>query len=293
MIDPYESAQPFDADRVTVVIVTYNSAHCLPALVKGLRDVKHIVVADNGSEDNTVAMLRAGLPQVRCIELGWNTGFGFANNRAVEQVTTPFLLLLNPDCLITRTQVESLGNWMQSVANVGVVGPQLIRSDGRPEINYRMALTDWPARTGPATGPLSVAFLCGAALLIRKVAFEQVGGFDERFFLYYEDDDLCLRVRRAGFDLILDPKVAVTHLSRGSVRTRKPWRAEWVRGFHHAQSKLLFSHLHMPSEHAQMLRRNLIWKTALALPLRALIFSPSLLARMWGRWQGLLRWKCP
>jgi GT2 family glycosyltransferase len=127
-------------------------------------------------------------------------------------------------------------------------------------------------------------------MLLRMDQMALTGFFDERFFLYYEDDDLCLRVFQAKLPIVLCPQVRVLHRSRGSVRGRSPWRSEYLRGYHHAQSKLIFLSKHESLQAAKHLHRRLIWMTALALPLRVVLFSPKLVARMWGRWRGLLEW---
>ena len=114
--------------------------------------------------------------------------------------------------------------------------------------------------------------------------------FDESFFLYYEDDDLCLRLFQARLSMVIVPQVLAVHRSRGSVRGNSPWRSEYWRGFHHAQSKLVFAAKHTSMQAARRLRAQLLWQTVLMLPLRTVLFSPKHLARMWGRLQGALRW---
>jgi N-acetylglucosaminyl-diphospho-decaprenol L-rhamnosyltransferase len=90
-----------ELQNVTVIVVTYNSAHCLPSLGKCLDLCPNIVVVDNGSDDGTAAEVAHHLPQARFMALGRNFGFGAANNKALHEVRTPFALLLNPDCEIT------------------------------------------------------------------------------------------------------------------------------------------------------------------------------------------------
>jgi GT2 family glycosyltransferase len=128
-------------------------------------------------------------------------------------------------------------------------------------------------------------------MLFRMTHFRSIGFFDERFFLYYEDDDLCLRLFQAGKPMLLVPQVRATHRSRGSSRGNKPWRNEYGRGFHHAQSKLTFVAKHRSRSEALQLRRRLLLTTSLALPLRTLVFAPRLIARMAGRWMGLKDWR--
>ena len=104
------------------------------------------------------------------------------------------------------------------------------------------------------------------------------------------DDDLCLRLFQAQLPMVIVPQVQALHRSRGSVKGNATYRAEYLRGYHHAQSKLLFSAKHISPRVAQKLRGQLVWQTLLALPFRVLVFSPKLIARMWGRLRGAMRW---
>jgi GT2 family glycosyltransferase len=128
-------------------------------------------------------------------------------------------------------------------------------------------------------------------MLLRMGHFEKVGFFDETFFLYYEDDDLCLRLFKAHLPIVVVPAVEALHRSRGSVKGKSPWRSEYIRGYHHAQSKLIFAQKHQSLESAKLKRRVLLIQTTLALPLRLIFISPKLLMRMTGRWMGTFNWR--
>jgi hypothetical protein len=123
---------------------------------------------------------------------------------------------------------------------------------GQAEVNYRWPHTLWASRGPAAEGPACVGFVCGAAMLFRMDRFAAVGFFDEHFFLYYEDDDLCLRLFEARLPMVVVPSIQALHRSRGSVKGRAPWKSEYVRGFHHAQSKLIFEHKHGTLAQARM-----------------------------------------
>lgn len=276
---------------VTVVIVTYNSAHCLGALGAALAGFENVIVVDNGSDDGCAQHTPKHLPQARVLALPHNLGFGAANNRALAQVRTPFALLLNPDCEITPQAVQQLLHTAAQWPQAAMVAPQLLQPNGEPEVNYRWPHLLWNSR-GPAVtdGPACVGFVCGAAMLLRMSAF---GGqfFDEQFFLYYEDDDLCTRLFNQRQAMVIDPAATATHRSRGSVRGRSPLRSEYIRGYHHAQSKLIYARKYQSTAAAKQQQRKLLWQTALALPLRLLAYNPRLLARMWGRFKGVMAWR--
>jgi N-acetylglucosaminyl-diphospho-decaprenol L-rhamnosyltransferase len=275
---------------VTIIVVTYNSAHCLAALHPLLQQAPHVVVSDNASGDGTAAQAQALWPHASVLGHDRTLGFGAANNRALARVSTPFALLLNPDCEFSPEQLAQLLAAADQFPEAAMLAPQLVDAKGHPEVNYRWPNTLWASKGPGASGPVSVGFMCGAAMLLRMSVCQPTGFFDETFFLYYEDDDLCLRFFKAGLPMVVVPSVHAMHQSRGSVKGKTPWRSEYWRGFHHAQSKLIFSTKHDSPAAAELLRRQLIWQTALALPLRLVLFSPKLIARMWGRLMGVLIW---
>jgi GT2 family glycosyltransferase len=278
-------------NQVTVVTVTYNSAHCLAALGAALIDFPKVIIVDNGSDDGCAALTPCHLPQAQVLALSKNLGFGAANNRALAQVQTPFALLLNPDCEITPQAVQQMLLTAKQWPDIAMVAPQLLQPNGQAEVNYRWPHLLWRSR-GPAIteGPACVGFVCGAAMLLRMSAFEGQF-FDEQFFLYYEDDDLCTRLFNRHQAMVIDPSATATHRSRGSVRGKSPLRSEYLRGYHHAQSKLIYARKYQSAAQANTQRHKLLWQTALVLPLRLLAYNPRLLARMWGRFKGVLNWK--
>ncbi|MGH6625858.1 MAG: glycosyltransferase family 2 protein [Burkholderiaceae bacterium] len=276
---------------LTVVVVTFNSAHCLPALGRSLAGFPHVTVVDNASADGTLDAVRAHLPQAQVLANPRNLGFGAANNRALQQASTPYCLLLNPDCEVEAGQVLRLLAQAQAHPDAAMVVPQLMRGSGQPEINYRWPVTAWPSSGPGAIGPCCVGFACGAAWLLNMRVMQEIGFFDEGFFLYYEDDDLCQRIFERRKAIVLIPEVQLVHASRGSVRGASPWRAEYLRGYHHAQSKIRFTAKYQGAAQAQTLRRRVLWLALLSLPLRLLLPTPRHLARLAGRIGGL--WSMP
>ncbi len=275
--------------NVTIVIVTFNSAHCIDALADGLFSCPNLIVVDNASSDDTPNKVRSRLPHAKLIIQDNNQGFGAANNRALRTIDTPFALLLNPDCLATGEAICNLLRISDLFPDAAIIAPHLIRRDGQLEISYRWPRKSWIS-TGPeATGPCCVGFATGATLLLNMEKMRTVEFFDETFFLYYEDEDLCQRVFNHRFPIVIAPEVKLTHLSRGSVRGRNPLRSEFIRGYHHAQSKLLFEHKHVSAESARQLRWKTLGLALLTLIPRLLLPQPKYLARLAGRIAGLCR----
>ena len=275
---------------VTPVVVTYNSAHCILALAECLAPYQSVIVSDNASADDTVVRAQEFIPQATLLPHPRNLGFGTANNRALARVATPFALLLNPDCSIAPADVVRLVETAQLFPDAAIIGPQILDGAGRPEVNYRWAATRWASRGPAATGPACVGFLSGAAMLLRMDVCAPLGFFDERFFLYYEDDDLCLKYFRNGHSLIIEPRAQAIHLARRSVKGKTPVSGEFWRGYHHVQSKMTYMAKHVGLEQARRLRTRLIWQTAAVLPLRVVAFSPRMIARTLGRLAGARDW---
>ncbi len=280
-------------DDLTVVIVTYNSAHCVPALASGLRSVACVLVVDNASDDDTVGCIRSQLPQATVLVNPANLGFGAANNRALRQVRTRYALLLNPDCLPDAAFFEGIVKAARQFPEAAVIAPHLLRRQGEVELSYRWPATHWKS-TGPgAAGPCSVGFVCGAVMLLNMPLMREVGFFDEAFFLYYEDEDLCQRVFLARRDIVLVPDVLIAHLSRASVKGRSPLKSEYLRGYHHAQSKLVFERKYFGERQATRLRWKTLGLALLTLVPRLLLPQPRYLARLVGRIMGLWRASAP
>jgi N-acetylglucosaminyl-diphospho-decaprenol L-rhamnosyltransferase len=274
-------------DQVTVVVVTFNSAHCVAALAQALATIRNVIVVDNGSLDGTTDAVKRSIPQAQLIPNSRNLGFGAANNLALRRVETRFALLLNPDCETNANEIQRLLVAVKEDPGFAIAVPQLVSPSGQLEVNYRWPSTDWRSSGPPADGPCCVGFVCGAAMLFNMEVMSQVGFFDEEFFLYYEDDDLCKRVFDQKRQMLVIPSVRMTHRSRGSVGGKHRWRSEYLRGFHHAQSKIRFAKKYQGTEQAERLRTRTLLLAFLAMPLRVFLPVPRHLARLVGRVAGL------
>jgi hypothetical protein len=126
-------------------------------------------------------------------------------------------------------------------------------------------------------------------MLLNMDVMKRIGFFDETFFLYYEDEDLCQRVFLAGEQIVVVPDVEITHLSRGSVKGPNPLKSEFIRGYHHAQSKLVFERKYFGAALSARLRCKTLLLALLTLVLRLLLPQPRYLARLLGRIVGLCR----
>ena len=271
--------------QVTVIIVTYDSAHCIAALSRVLAYVPNVVVVDNASRDGTPEAVASLMPHARVMVNATNVGFGAANNLGLDTVSTPYALLLNPDCTITPESIDRLVTTASDLPNAVVVAPQLLDGQGQPQLNYGWSRHLWHSRGPAASGPVSVGNACAAAWLLR--CDTQAWRFDTDFFLYYEDEDLCLRILKAGKEVVIEPRSTAVHINRGSVRGASPWRTEWGRGFHHSRSKILFHRKHRGVALARRTRLSALMLGSVEVMLRLLLMRPRLIARSAGRMAGM------
>lgn len=231
----------------SAVIVSYNSAAYLPDCLRSLRSegVDDIVVVDNASKDGSVGAVRGADPGARVVETGANLGFGSAANRGVTVAADDLVLILNPDTVVEPGAVKALAEALERDPGLAVVGPRLENLDGSlyPSVRRFPDLTVafghaflglvWPGN--PATRAYrmldwdhdrpapDVDWVGGAAMMVRRSAFDLVGGFDECYFMYVEDVDLCWRLGRGGWRIGYEPAARVVHALGGSSR-QVPYR---------------------------------------------------------------------
>ena len=217
-----------------VAIISYNTApllrRCLASVVAHGRGP--ILVVDNGSSDGSAELVRHEFPRIP-LRVQENRGYGAAANRALAELQTRYVLLLNADTELTSGASEALLSYLDHHATVGLAGPRLVTAAGifdpsalafpRPlalllqesGVNRLFRLghrNEWRAR--------SADWILGAALVIRREAFLAVGGFDEGYFLYQEEVDLCHRLRGAGWEIHYAPVATVLHVGGASTSQR-------------------------------------------------------------------------
>ncbi len=221
-------------DRITIVLVTRNSAGVLPISLGSLPNAQRIILVDAKSTDSTLEVARRVHPKVETISLTEDRGLGAATNRGLALVETEFVLNINPDTQLVPGCVERLIATADANPNAAGVAPQLTNARGNPEIDVMGPGEIRHAGIAvPPDGPFCTWFITGAVVLWRRDALRAVNGFDENIFLYNEDTDLCLRSTRAGFALILDPDARADHFGGRSEevtlksRMRRDWNMVW------------------------------------------------------------------
>lgn len=205
--------------RVCVVLVTFNSADVIRKSLKSLPQNVEVIVVDNASRDESVALAKE--VGVHCICNQENLGFGKASNIGAALSDREFILFLNPDAILLEGALETMVAAALRYSDAGAIAPRLIDADGLSTWRFSSVLQPMPDGIRPPVEPegaCCMPLLTGAVLLCRRAAFEEVGGFDENIFLYHEDDDLCLRLTTAGWSLVNEPGAAVFHASGQSSR---------------------------------------------------------------------------
>ncbi|MEX0649564.1 MAG: glycosyltransferase family 2 protein [Candidatus Andersenbacteria bacterium] len=206
-------------NAVGAVVVTHNSEDTIADCIRSLlaQKIQSICVVDSASVDSTLDIVREFPVQV--VTLDQNRGFGAAANVGSKCLDKPYIIFLNPDAFLASGSIHQAVQYISSHASVAVLGFRLQDTEGHPEKgSYGDAvslLSLFGRRISKApiddAVPLQVGWVSGGAMLVDTGQFRAVGGFDETFFLYWEDVDLCRRIHAKGKSITLYPLVAVTH----------------------------------------------------------------------------------
>jgi GT2 family glycosyltransferase len=213
---------------VDVVLVDHRTPELTARALQGLSGAplaRRVVVRTEGREE-------PGLPGVDVCSLAGNPGFAAAANLGAARGRAPWILFLNPDCFPSAGDVEELLARARALPGAAAVGPHLIGPDGvaaRAGGVDLAGLARWLERLGPRRGLTEVDWVAGTCLLVRREAWAQVGGFDESYFLYCEDVDLCRRLRRRGWRVAVAGSVGVAHLGGASFPDEATRRAAYRR----------------------------------------------------------------
>jgi hypothetical protein len=270
-------------NEVTAVVVSFNTREdllrCLGSLEANVTVPLETVVVDNASADGSVDAVRARFPRTEVIANPDNVGFARATNQGLRRARTPLVLILNSDAEVQPGAVEAMAAVLSRRPEVAIVGPKTLGTDGGPQVSFgpRLSiLNEWSQRrlvrgvragsalalrraAALASKPHEPAWVSGSCMLARRDVLEKVGDFDESFFLYEEDVDLCLRVRQAGFKVAFVPEaVVVHHLGRSMASDPERARLEYHR------SHLLLYRKHKPSPAVALLRWQLLVRAAAA-----------------------------
>ncbi len=242
----------------SVVILSYNTREltldCLAHFAEPILDRGwQVILVDNGSTDGTAEAVAARFPRVQLIPSPENRGYAAGNNRGLRQARGEVVILLNSDVQTTPEALQALVDYLAAHPDVAAVSAGLRTPDGQPQAfafgdeprpSYllrrglgrllgRAPLHDWAV-----DHPVDVDWVSGACLAVRRAALAQVGLLDEGFFLYFEDVDWCLRMRRAGWRVVYHPGIPVVHLGGAS----EPGRSAANRLYYQSMARFYRKH---------------------------------------------------
>jgi len=252
---------------ISVSIVSYNTKDYLRACLVSLferRDAGEVslevIVADNGSTDGSPEMVRDEFPEVILVDPGGNVGYGRGNNAAVARASGRYFFILNSDTEVQPGALSTLLGYMDANPTVGMVGAQLVWPDGRDQPSCStdppLSVVFWEQtflhklvpgnkttsayqmtdRDGVRTQ--EVDQVCGACFFVRREAWKAIDGFDPAYFMYFEDIDFCIRLRRAGWPIVFLPEARIMHHLGAS--STKDWRVRARMIASHNQSRYYF-----------------------------------------------------
>lgn len=248
---------------VTVIIVTYHSlaniGECLDALRSSI-DVGDTtcVVVDNASADRTADFVADTYPWVKLVRSAENLGYGRGCNLGFEHCTTPYILILNPDAVADRHTIVTLREFMNSHPAAGMAAPALLEGGHyvqaaglmttpgslfRSAIGSRRVFPDQRV-IEPGAPPFETTWICGAAMMIRSDLFKSLGGFDPRFFLYFEETDLCRRANATGASIWAVGRARITHVGGASAQTTGESRVNSCIAEHYYRSRYYYMTKH-------------------------------------------------
>lgn len=215
------------APDVSVVIVSYNTADLIEACLLSVRASGGVsletFVVDNASSDGGAALVREKFPWVRLVENRENRGFGAANNQVLAECAGRYIVLLNPDTEATPEAFRRMTAWMDANPRVGLAGPTVNNPDGSRQDSVSRSYPGQKRTAGELSGlPGEIACVMGACQIVRNRLMRELGGFDEGFFLYGEDQDLCLRIRKKGYGIGHVEDAIILHHGGGSERGIPP-----------------------------------------------------------------------
>lgn len=227
------------APLLSVIIVTYQSRDDIGACLASIPREVHglpveVVVVDNDSRDGTLELVRRDFPHVRAMSSGANLGFSKANNLGYGATIGEYILFLNPDTVVTRVALEHCLDRLRADPGIGIISPKLVLGDGGMDLACRRSVpTVWDGLTRasglarlfpksrlcagynltflPEDGTYSVGAVNGAFMMIPRRVLTRIGLFDEQFFMYGDDLDLCLRCSLEGFKVVYDGRHSITH----------------------------------------------------------------------------------
>ena len=232
------------AAEVSIITVTFNSSQVVAGLLASVPANTPTIVVDNGSKDiDELEKLCEAQSSAHLIKLDKNFGFGTACNAGAELAQTPLLFFVNPDAQLGESAIETLLDAATCYPERSVFNPRILHANGRLNLRAPSRFDGRAPGTRAATpdGDIQLSVLSGAAIFIRRTHFSELGGFDPEIFLFFEDDDLSLRLRQNGFGLYHIHNSTVIHSGRASTAPSPALTRfknyHWMKSYAHVSEK--------------------------------------------------------
>lgn len=267
-------------DLVSIIIVNYNTERVLQDCIQSIKDRTknvdyEIIVVDNNSAKGSLDSLQNTYPDVKVYLMSDNLGFGGANNYAAQMVKGGYLFFLNPDTVLINNAILELYLYLKENSTVGICGGNLYKEDMSPAVSYHtldfykreiMVLLNrkWQIGFNRTGKPQKVNVIMGADLFMKKSLFEEMKGFDTDFFMYFEEVELCDRVRRKGYDIMSVPSAQIIHLEGAAAENKNEELKKWSYN-EQWYSKLVYFSKKKGIFQTKLLYWMNIWKLSLAL----------------------------
>lgn len=263
---------------VSIIVVNYKTLDllrsCLDSIQSQIEKKDEIIVVDNASKDSTVQIVKEKYPWVKCVANHENAGYARANNQALSIAKGDIFWFLNPDTRLYNGALEAALDYMDSNAKVGLAGTALKNTDGSPQHSMEKKYPSQRYVNNLLDKlPGDIAWVMGSSMVARRTAVEQAGRFDERHFLYGEDLDICLSIRKVGWEIGFIEDCQVLHIGGQSERDTPP--ASLIRK--KMMAELRFFEKHYPPQAIRQIKRNnriqALWRLATLSPY--LLFRPN------------------
>ncbi len=231
---------------VSIVILNWNGEkflkQFLPVLIENTKEENiEIVVADNGSTDNSIQYIKTSLPEVRTILLDKNYGFAGGYNKALSEIKAEYFILLNSDVEVTKFWLQPMLSYMNQHKEIAACQPKILSYSNRNNFEHAGAsggfidkygfpfcrgriFSEVEADNGQYDSIIDIFWASGACLMIRSDIFKKVGGFDDEFFAHMEEIDLCWRLKNRGYRVVCIPESTVYHVGGGTLNAEHPYK---------------------------------------------------------------------
>ncbi len=236
--------------KVSIIFPTHNgwedTKACLESIAKldYSQEKIEVIVIDNASTDKTVSLIRKHFPQVKLLPQKKNLGFAKAVNLGIKKAKSRYLFITNNDVVFDKGYLRILVNFLQNNPEVGIVGGKVYYQKPKNKIVFAGAKFNFYTgllKLGPTPNKISKTdWVPGCNMLIRQKVINKIGPFDEKFFFYFEDLDLCLRAKRAGYKIIYHPRALLWH-GEGAAIDRERWQKK-SEFYYHGKTRILFKH---------------------------------------------------